>query len=171
VQVELPPLRARLEDLPGIAMQLVARFYAEDPAAARRHQVGHLTAEALEVLRAYPWPGNIRELRNVVFGALVVKRTGDALLVSDLPRRLWSRAARDEGCVRADEVSARVAAGTMNLKVERERLERLALAAALSRAGGHAAAAARLLGEVGRGSAKDPGGTVRTMMKRLGLMP
>ena len=46
---------------------------------------------------------------------------------------------------------------------------RLALEAALRRTGGNAAEAARVLGEVGRGAAKDPGGTVRTMMKRLGL--
>ncbi|MFP2895510.1 hypothetical protein [Corallococcus sp. 4LFB] len=50
-------------------------------------------------------------------------------------------------------------------------LERLALQAALRRADGNAAEAARLLGEVGRGAAKDPGGTVRTMMKRLGVSP
>jgi DNA-binding protein Fis len=57
----------------------------------------------------------------------------------------------------------------MNLKLELERLERLALGAALQHASGNAAEAARLLGEVGRGTARDPGGTVRTMMKRLGM--
>lgn len=71
--------------------------------------------------------------------------------------------------MRRAEVEARVAAGTMNLKAEVEALERLALVAALQRADGNAAEAARFLGEVGRGSAKDPGGTVRTMMKRLGV--
>jgi transcriptional regulator with GAF, ATPase, and Fis domain len=169
VQIQLPPLRERLDDLPGIAMQLVARFYAEDRTAAKRHQVAALTDEALEVLRAYAWPGNIRELRNVVFGALVVKRTGDALLVSDLPARLWRRDTRTEGAVSDDAIAARVASGTMNLKAELERFERLALVAALRHAQGNAAEAARLLGEVGRGAAKDPGGTVRTMMKRLGV--
>jgi DNA-binding NtrC family response regulator len=170
VQIELPPLRDRLDDLPGIALQLVARFYAEDPAAAKRHQVAAVTDEALEVLRAYPWPGNIRELRNVVFGALVVKRTGDALLLSDLPTRLWRRASADQGKASDDpSIAARVAAGGMNLKAELERVERAALVAALRHTRGNAAEAARLLGSVGRGAAKDPGGTVRTMMKRLGI--
>jgi len=57
----------------------------------------------------------------------------------------------------------------MNLKVEIEALERAAVEAALRRAAGSAAEAARMLGEVGRGTAKDPGGTLRVMMKRLGL--
>jgi transcriptional regulator with PAS, ATPase and Fis domain len=167
VQVVLPPLRERLEDLPALVTRLIDRFYGEDPLAAKRGRVQDVTPEALELLRAYSWPGNIRELRNVVFGALVAKRTGESLLVSDLPRRLWARG-EDAG---ADEPSleARLAAGSFNLKREVERLERRALELALRRTNGNAAEAARLLGEVGRGAAKDPGGTVRTMMKRLKL--
>ncbi len=57
----------------------------------------------------------------------------------------------------------------MNLRAELEGLERLAVIEALRRSGGNATEAARLLGEVGRGKARDPGGTVRTMIKRLGL--
>jgi transcriptional regulator with GAF, ATPase, and Fis domain len=170
VQVTLPPLRERLDDLPLLLDQLLGRYYQEDPLGLKRHHVTACTPEALEVLRAYPWPGNVRELRNVVFGALVAKRTGAELLVSDLPRRLWaSRRSAAEGLVSEEAVAARVAAGTMNLRQERDRLERLALEAALRQAGGNAAEAARLLGEVGRGAAKDPGGTVRTMIRRLGV--
>jgi transcriptional regulator with GAF, ATPase, and Fis domain len=73
------------------------------------------------------------------------------------------------GLIDAHTISTRVLSGTMNLKLELERLERIALTTALQSAGGNAAEAARLLGEVGRGAAKDPGGTVRTMMKRLGV--
>jgi transcriptional regulator with GAF, ATPase, and Fis domain len=170
VQVVLPPLRERLDDLPSLLSQLLTRYYAEDPVAAKRLRVADVTPEALEVLRAYPWPGNIRELRNVLFGALVAKRAGTSLLVSDLPRRLWTRTAmQDDGLIDGHAIATRVLSGTMNLKLELERLERIALTAALQSAGGNAAEAARLLGEVGRGAAKDPGGTVRTMMKRLGV--
>lgn len=66
-------------------------------------------------------------------------------------------------------MAAKVARGEMNLKAELEHLEHLALAAALQHGGGNAAEAARLLGEVGRGAVKEPGGTVRTMMRRLGV--
>jgi two-component system NtrC family response regulator len=171
VQVVLPPLRERLDDLPALVLQLIDRLLTEDPVVARRVRVTEVTPEALEVLRAYAWPGNIRELRNVVFGALATKRAGDSLLVSDLPRRLWAKVNHSsEGVINAAAVTAKVAQGTMNLKAELEQLERLALIAALQHAGGNAAEAARLLGEVGRGAAKDPGGTVRSMIKRLGVV-
>jgi len=62
-----------------------------------------------------------------------------------------------------------IADGQMNLREVRDQLERAALELALARAGGSPARAARLLGEVGRGSSSDPGGTVRAMMRRHGL--
>ena len=55
----------------------------------------------------------------------------------------------------------------MNLRDELEALERVALDEALTITGGNAAAAARLLGTVGRGAARNPGGTVRAMLRRL----
>ena len=73
------------------------------------------------------------------------------------------------GVCNPGEVARRVAEGTMNLRAELEALERLALTEALRRSGGNSAEAARMLGEVGRGKARDPGGTVRTMIKRLGI--
>jgi DNA-binding NtrC family response regulator len=168
VSIELPPLRERTEDLPPLLDFLIRRFYEEEPQAKVR--VRMVTPEALQVMSAYPWPGNVRELRNVVFGALVAKRAGEELLASDLPRRLLRREERAASSViDGAAVARRVADGTMNLKREIEALEKLALGEALRRSGGNAAEAARLLGEVGRGEAKDPGGTVRTMAKRLGL--
>jgi hypothetical protein len=59
--------------------------------------------------------------------------------------------------------------GRMNLRTVRDELERAALELALDRAGGSPARAARLLGEVGRGASRDPGGTVRAMLRRHGL--
>lgn len=169
--IELPPLRDRLDDLPAMMVQLIERYYAEDRAPRKRGRVRSVTNEALAVVRAYHWPGNVRELRNVIFAALVTKKAGDELLVSDLPRRLWATAGATSlsSVFSADEVERRIGAGSMNLRNEIEGLERFAVSSALRRSAGNAAEAARLLGEVGRGSAKDPGGTVRTMMKRLGL--
>ncbi len=173
VLIELPPLRERLDDLPVMTAQLIERYYREDTVAAKRGQVKDVTPEALEVLKAYSWPGNVRELRNVIFAALVHKRSGSSLLPSDLPRRLWQEsrpdASAENGIVSKHAVEQKLAEGSMNLKAEIEALERVAVEAALKRAGGSAAEAARMLGEVGRGTAKDPGGTLRVMMKRLGL--
>ncbi|HYV49118.1 MAG TPA: sigma 54-interacting transcriptional regulator [Myxococcaceae bacterium] len=174
VSVELPPLRQRIEDLPVLVEHLIARFYKEEPGASARGPVRAVHPDALAALAAYPWPGNIRELRNVVFGALVYKRGGDELLLSDLPRRILSReepAPRTGGAevVSAEEIGRRVSAGTFNLKDEVARLETLALEAALRRSGGSPTRAARYLGSVGRGRSSDPGGTVRAMMRRLGV--
>ena len=169
VAIELPPLRERIEDLPALLDHFVALFYAEEPGAAARGGVRSTTAEALSAMAAYPWPGNIRELRNVVFAALVAKRGGDELLLSDLPSRVLRGDRRPEELATASGITRRMESGEFNLRREVEALERAALAEALSRSGGSAARAARLLGEVGRGEARDPGGTVRAMMRRLGF--
>ena len=124
----------------------------------------------MEALLAHRWPGNVRELRNVIFGALVGKRAGSELLLSDLPRRLLgAREDAGRGVIDLAELERALGAGRFDLRAERERLERLALEQALSLARGNASRAAELLGAVGRGQADDPGGTVRAMMRRLGL--
>jgi DNA-binding NtrC family response regulator len=174
VSIRLPPLRERREDLPALCQLLVARFYRDEPTARERHAVNEVTPEALAVLAAYDWPGNIRELRNVLYGALVGKRSGTQLLVSDLPRRLFNpageaRVGESPRIVDRDVVKAEMARGTFNLRATLEELEREALTQALAQANGNAAAAAALLGEVGRGEARDPGATVRAMMRRLKL--
>jgi Nif-specific regulatory protein len=67
VEILVPPLRRRPEDIEAIATHFLARFAAE---TGRRIQ--GFTPAALEALRAYHWPGNIRELRNVVERAVVL---------------------------------------------------------------------------------------------------
>jgi DNA-binding NtrC family response regulator len=169
VSIRLPPLRERIDDLPALVLHLIGRFYGEEPDARHRTCVTGASAEAMAALTAYPWPGNIRELRNALFEALVYKRAGETLLLSDLPRRILRKgAARPEG-MDAAQIARRIAAGGFNLRREIEAVERAALREALSHARGNAAEAARLLGEVGRGSAADPGATVRSMMRRLGV--
>ena len=169
VKIVVPPLRDRRDDLPELARALVARFYREEPAAP--HRVTRISPAALAALARYPWPGNVRELRNVVFHALVRKLGGDELLLSDLPEHVVRDAppAQAGGVIDRAALAAQIAAGRMNLRAERDALERGALELALAHAGGSPARAARLLGEVGRGSSRDPGGTVRAMMRRHGL--
>jgi DNA-binding NtrC family response regulator len=174
VAIRLPPLRERPEDVPALCRLLVARFYRDEPAARARHQVVEVTPAAMAVLAAHAWPGNIRELRNVLYGALVRKRSGRELLVSDLPPRLLRPLKPGEtgpALLPAEAIARALDRGAFNLRATIEAIERTALAEALARSRGNAAAAAGLLGEVGRGSARDPGATVRAMMRRLGLAP
>jgi DNA-binding NtrC family response regulator len=169
IQIHLPPLRDRAADLPGLVQHFVARYYA-DESGPHRHAVVAIADAALAALAAYAWPGNVRELRNVVYQALVGKRGGDELLAADLPPRLIhaGAAAAPPGLDR-DAIDRALAARAFNLKDAVAALERTALTLALARSGGRAAGAATLLGEVGRGRARDPGATVRAMMRRFGV--
>jgi DNA-binding NtrC family response regulator len=166
VRIHLLPLRDRLEDLPALASHFMARFAREQ----QRAPLLAIRADALRALHEYPWPGNIRELRNVLYETLVYKRAGDEIILSDLPRRILTRAReiRREPIVDRGLLANRIDSGTLRLRDEIEDLERAALEEALRRTGGNAARAARLLGAVGRGTSRDPGGTVRAMMRRLG---
>jgi DNA-binding NtrC family response regulator len=178
VRIELPPLRQRLDDIPELATHLIARFYREEPAAP--HRVTRLTAVAVAALQRYPWPGNVRELRNALFQALVTKRAGDELLVSDLPEHIVrgvptsdvapiSGPRAGHGPIDRAALARLIDEGRMNLRALRDELESTALTLALTRAGGSPSRAARLLGEVGRGASRDPAGTVRAMLHRHGL--
>jgi DNA-binding NtrC family response regulator len=167
VTIHLLPLRERLEDLPALARHFMQRFAREQ----QRTEVLAIASDAMAALAAYPWPGNIRELRNVVYESLVYKRAGTELLLSDLPRRVLTRGAsaqEDEKTVNRAAVARKIDRGSMSLKDEVAALQRVAIEEALKRSGGNVAHAARLLGAVGRGVSRDPGGTLRAMLRRLG---
>jgi two-component system, NtrC family, nitrogen regulation response regulator NtrX len=81
VEIDVPPLRERREDIPV----LVGHFAGEAEAlGVARRTIGEA---ALRTLVAHDWPGNVRELRNVVQRSLVVAE-GDEVLASDLPPEL-----------------------------------------------------------------------------------
>lgn len=79
IQIELPPLRERPEDV-----QELLRYYIEIFRGKLRTTVRDLTPEAIEALMRYPWPGNIRELRNIVERAMVLAE-GEVLQRDDFP--------------------------------------------------------------------------------------
>jgi formate hydrogenlyase transcriptional activator len=80
--VEMPPLRARTEDIPMLVEYFIDRYSSK--AGKRIRGVDRTT---LELLRSYPWPGNIRELQNVIERAVILCET-DTLSVDEswLPR-------------------------------------------------------------------------------------
>jgi NtrC-family two-component system response regulator AlgB len=85
IQIELPPLRERPDDILPLAEQMLA-FYR-----GTRGIVGY-TPEAIETMRRYPWPGNVRELKNVVERAAILCRT-ERVGVELFPSSLAPRAA------------------------------------------------------------------------------
>ena len=76
----LPPLRARREDIPDLARSFLARFAAEEGKRLRG-----LSAEAMALLERYDWPGNVRQLENAMFRAVVLA-DGDELTVAEFPQ-------------------------------------------------------------------------------------
>ena len=76
----VPPLRDRLEDVPELALHFLARFAAEE---GRR--VNGMSKDALELLTSYSWPGNVRQLENAMFRAVVLA-DGPQLTVAEFPQ-------------------------------------------------------------------------------------
>ena len=82
INIETPPLRARRSDIPLLVRHFVARFAAEN---AKR--IEEVNPEAMKALETYDWPGNVREIENVIERAVVLC-AGDRLTRADLPREL-----------------------------------------------------------------------------------
>jgi len=82
VEIRLPPLRARREDLPKLAQVFLAEFAAEN-----NKPIKGFTADALDLIMGYAWPGNVRELRTALEHAVVLCR-GERIGARDLPASL-----------------------------------------------------------------------------------
>ncbi len=79
LQLEIPPLRERTEDIPSLVNHFLNLFRFENG-----HQIQTVSAAAMETLCRYSWPGNIRELRNVVHRASVICES-EQITVDSLP--------------------------------------------------------------------------------------
>ncbi|MFA7186132.1 MAG: sigma-54 dependent transcriptional regulator, partial [Victivallales bacterium] len=79
VNIKLPPLRERREDIPILVKQFISEFAGDND-----KKIEGISEPAMEIIRNYPWPGNIRELRNCI-ERMVVLCSGDTLDVKDLP--------------------------------------------------------------------------------------
>lgn len=82
VELGLPPLRERPEDIPLLVDHLLRKISRET-----HHPVRYVSAEAMDLLKRYPWPGNVRELENALTRAVVVSK-GDVLTADTLPLEL-----------------------------------------------------------------------------------
>jgi two-component system response regulator PilR (NtrC family) len=135
IPIALPPLRQRREDIPLLAEHFIAR-YSEQMGKA----ITGIARASMELLQQYDWPGNIRELENVIERAVALERT-PTILPETLPATLRSGA------------RAGIAAGSdalplegFDLEAHVKEIERNYIAEALQRAGGVQVKAAELLG-------------------------
>ncbi len=143
VPITLPPLRARREDIGGLAEFFLRRFNAGFEVA---EQISGITPETLWLLENYHWPGNVRELENVIERAAVMK-PGAWIMPLDLPEKIFQPETGDSGSSEALETAATVTlpAAGLSLKSEVTRLEKELIAEALKRTHGVKEQAARLL--------------------------
>jgi DNA-binding NtrC family response regulator len=78
--IAVPPLRERPEDIPQLVRHFLARFSAEEGKKVRV-----ISGEAWALLGSYQWPGNVRQLENTIFRAVVLAE-GDTIGTSELPQ-------------------------------------------------------------------------------------
>jgi DNA-binding NtrC family response regulator len=133
--IHVPPLRARVDDLPFLAQSFLKELALETDKAVRG-----FTPAALETFERHSWPGNIRELRNTVERALLSCR-GDLIDAGDLPPALHAGAAPA-----AISASATPTVNGQNIDDWLADVERRAIQQTLAECGGVQAQAARKLG-------------------------
>ncbi|MEN8149186.1 MAG: sigma-54 dependent transcriptional regulator [Planctomycetota bacterium] len=127
VTIEVPPLRARRDDIPLLANHFLGKLGGADVTIA---------ADFLSALRGYRWPGNVRELENVIQRALVLRRDPGELAAEDLPDRVRAGSPGD-----GDDVVGLPEEGITLAAVEKSLIRQ-----ALARTDGNRSRAARLLG-------------------------
>jgi two-component system, NtrC family, response regulator HydG len=82
INLEIPPLRERVEDIPLLALHFMKKYSLEN-----NKTFSGFSKEVFEVLSHYPWPGNVRELENIVERAVSLGQ-GQTIELADLPPRL-----------------------------------------------------------------------------------
>jgi two-component system, NtrC family, response regulator PilR len=135
IPIQLPPLRERREDIPLIAEHFLVKFSEQ-----MEKPVSGISRPALELLMQYEWPGNIRELENVLERAVALEKT-PAILPESLPPTIRGMAPKN-GAIATDTLPE----GGFDLEAHVKEIERGYIAQALERAGGVQVKAAEMLG-------------------------
>ncbi len=134
IPIQLPPLRERGEDIPLLAEYFLTKY--RDQMAKDIHG---LSQETMDLLEAYDWPGNIRELENVIERAVALEKS-QTILPESLPEHIAKRAPKGTAAAGLLPESG------FNLEEHVEGLEKEYITQALVRAGGVQVKAAELLG-------------------------
>ena len=85
IYIDIPPLRERREDVP-----LLLDYFLTKYAASNHVERPRMSEDALNVLQAFDWPGNVRQLRNVAERVVVRLKPGQEVMPIDLPREILS---------------------------------------------------------------------------------
>jgi len=148
IKIELPPLRARKEDIPLLVKHFVERYSREN-----KKDIQGVDDDVLEILDRYNWPGNIRELENLIERAIVLTRE-TRISQENLPPFLLNP-------VKKNDSSYLEIDSNLGLKEQTEILQKRVILSALKRSKGIQKKAAALLGVKPT--------TLNEMIKRLGI--
>jgi len=132
VSIEIPPLRRRRSDIPLLVEHFIAKYVETTPGGPTT-----VSREAMDLLVRHDYPGNVRELENIVQHAMVLAR-GEQITTDDLPPTVLGAAAEPTAAATLDSdasLPAKIAA-----------LEKAAIEEALAAEGGNQSKAARRLG-------------------------
>jgi DNA-binding NtrC family response regulator len=132
VTLRLPTLAERPDDLP-----LLAEYFLKELAEEHGKEPPPLSAEALEAMSRYEWPGNVRQLKNILESMLVFHPGGE-IPASALPPEI-----REATRVSGSRAAVQPLVGPPRTM---EEIERQAILETLQRTDGHRAAAAKMLG-------------------------
>lgn len=136
VNIFLPPLRERREDVPLLVRHFIGKYCGADQVLPQ------ISPEAVHLLLQYPFPGNIRELENVIERAIVLG--GSAILPEHLPDEV--RHFRDRAPIPSASDGTSIVVLPLDLEAELATLEKRLLLQALDETGGVKKQAAELLG-------------------------
>jgi len=139
IPISLPPLRERREDIPLLAQHFMAKYTEQ-----MDKQITGISHEAMDLLVHHEWPGNIRELENVLERAVALEAT-PVVLPDSLPANIRGEASTRSHVSVAAPVSGLPDTG-FDLEAHVQEIERGYIAEALKRAGGVQVKAAELLG-------------------------
>ena len=128
IDIELPPLRERKEDIPLLVQHFIGKFSAE-----AKKKISGVSEDTLKLLINYPWPGNVRELENVIERAITLTRN-ETISPDDLPSSLLQ------------EIRESVLDKGFREKYSIEQLEKEYIRKVLIEVGGNKSKAAEILG-------------------------
>ncbi len=135
VPMNVPSLRERIEDVPSLFQHFMQQIAASN--GLKTKQLGH---DALAVLQNYAWPGNIRQLRNLVEWLLIMRSDGDLVRADMLPPDFRGATLATTHLSKADEIMR------LPLREAREIFEREYLLSQINRFGGNISRTAHFVG-------------------------
>lgn len=143
VQIHIPPLRERREDIP-----MLLDYYVNEFSKKMKRTQFEFLDDAMECLLNYPWPGNVRELRNLVEGLMILVK-GNKVSLSDLPERFLHKSKFSLERVQEDQEIEHYLLQNrdeINLENTLYKIERALILRALKKAKGKKSKAAKFLG-------------------------